>query len=199
MNFVDNLYSQGPIAPICQIKEHLAIWSEARWIGFEAELIEPIPRSSQFVIDLIAIAGVGILAPIGTIASQLIPQLQVSANELFHARFFVLDDIEAQLWQLSNMARFAPRGGQAGVNLFTPVYDPWLATTTFWVLGGAGDKDARVGCTNIGGAILGQARVGFFGYRYILKQEPDIYPDPKNPGKRISIHPNARYLPAQGW
>ena len=186
MDFVDNLYSQGPIAPSCRIKEHLAIWSEARWIPFQAKLIEPIPRSSNFVVDLIVISGVGFLAPTAAVAAQLIPAIQVNSTELFHARMYVLDDIEAQLWQLTNMARFAPRGGQAGVNLFTPVYDPWLATTTFWVLGGAGDKDARVGCTNIGGAVLGQARVGFFGYRYILEEEPQI-------------HPNARYLPAQGW
>lgn len=199
MNFVDNLYSQGPIAPVCQINEHLAIWSEARWIGFQAELIEPIPRSSNFIVDLIAIALVGVLAPTATIASQLLPILQCNANELFHARWYVLDDIEGQLWQLSNMARFAPRGGQAGVNLFTPLYDPWLATTTFWVLGGLGDKDARVGCTNIGGAILGQARLGFFGYRYKLKPETKEYPSAEDPTIKVKIHPNARYLPAQGW
>ena len=182
---VDNLYDNGPISVIAQIKEHLAIWSENHWMGFQVEYIEPKPRSSAFIVDLIAEAGVGFLAPTATIAGQLLPILQVNANELAHERFFVIDDIEGQLWQLSNMARFAPRGGHAGVNLFTPLYDPWLATTTFWVLGGLGDKDARIGCTNLGGAILGQARLGFFGYRYILQPE-------------AQIHPNARYLPAQG-
>lgn len=185
MNFVDNLYNPGPPTPICQIKEHLAIWSEQRWMGFQVDYIEPIPRSSAFVVDLIAATAAGVLAPGGTIAGQLLAIIQANSNELFHARWFVLDDIEGQLWQLSNMARFAPRGGQAGVNLFTPVYDPWLATTTFWVLGGMGDKDARIGCTNISGAIIPQARLGFFGYRYIMLPEP-------------TIHPNARYLPATG-
>ena len=185
MNFIDNLYSQGPLAPICQIGEHLAIWSEQRWMPYKAEYIEPVPRSSAFIVDLIAVAGVGFLAPGAPVAGQLLPILQVNANELSHNRWFVIDDIEGQLWQLSNMARFGPRGGQAGVNLFTPIYDPWLATTTFWVLGGLGDKDARIGCTNLGGAVLPQARLGFFGYRYILTPE-------------TQIHPNARYLPAQG-
>ena len=182
---VANLYDNGPISPICQIKEHLAIWSEQRWMSFLVDYIEPIPRSSIFTIDLIAQAGVGVLAPGAAIAGQLLPILQVNSNELFHSRWFVIDDIEGQLWELSNMARFAPRGGQAGVNLFTPVYDPWLTTTTFWVLGGSGDKDARIGCTNISGAIIGQARLGFFGYRYIMIPE-------------TQVHPNARYLPALG-
>jgi len=186
--FVDNLYSQGPIAPICQIHEHLGVWSENRWMGFEAEYIEPVPRSSAFLIDLVDIVNqgaVGTLAAAAAIAGQLIPAVQVNANELFHARMFVLDDIEAQLWQLTNMARFAPRGGQSGVNLWTEQYDPMLATTTFWVLGGEGDKDVRIGCTNISGAVLPQARIGFFGFRYILKKDPQV-------------HANARYIPAQG-
>lgn len=182
---VANLYDNGPISPIAQIKEHLAIWSEQRWMGFQIEYIEPVPRSSAFIIDLIALTAAGILAPGATVAGQIVQVLQVNSNELVHSRWFVIDDVEGQLWQLSNMARFAPRGGQAGVNLFTPIYDPWLATTTFWVLGGLGDKDARIGCTNIGGAIIPQARLGFFGYRYILQPE-------------AQIHPNARYLPAQG-
>jgi len=173
------------MAPVCQIKEHLAIWSDKEWLGFQVDFIEPVPRSSAYVVDLIAIAAAAPLAPGAAIAGQLLPILQVGSNELVHNRWYVIDDIEGQLWQLSRMARFNPRGGQAGVTLLTPVYDPWLATTTFWVLGGLGDRDAMVGCTNISGAIIPQARLGFFGYRYILKAE-------------VRVHPNARYLPAMG-
>ena len=182
---VANLYDNGPISPICQIKEHLAIYTDQQWRGFKVEYIEGVPRSSAYIVDLITTAGVGTLAPLAAVGGQLLAVLQVSANELVHNRWFVIDDIEGQLWQLSNMARLAPRGGQAGVNLFTPMYDPWLTSTTFWVVGGPGDKDARVGCTNISGATIPQARLGFFGYRYILEAEP-------------VIHPNARYIPAQG-
>lgn len=185
MNIVDNLYQPGPPTPVCQIKEHLAVWSEQRWMGFQVEYIEPIPRSSVFIIDLVAIADIGILAPGQQVAGRLLEVLRVNSNELAHYRWYVMDDIEGQLWELSNMARFAPRGGQAGVNLFTPQYDPYLTTTTFWVLGGAGDKDARLGCTNISGATLAHARLGFFGFRYIMTPE-------------AQIHANARYLPAQG-
>jgi hypothetical protein len=174
------------MAPVCQIKENLAIYTDLKWQGYQVEFIEPQPRSSQFIVDLIAIAGVGPLAAGGNVAAQLLQAIQVSAGELCHFRFFVLDNIEAQLWQLSNMARFAPRGGQAGVNLFTPALDPYLASTTFWVLGGLGDRDARIGCTNISGAVQPVARVGFFGFRYILKPLGDNIPQ------------NARYLPAQG-
>jgi len=182
---VANLYDNGPISPICQNKEHLAIWSEQRWIGYQVDYIEPIPRSGAFVVDLMVLLGVGVLAAGAQLNGLLVPAIQSNANELGHFRWFVIDDIEGMLWELAQMGRFAPRGGQAGVNLFTDQYDPWLATTTFWVLGGSGDKDARIGCTNVSGVVINQARVGFFGYRYILIPEP-------------TIHPNARYLPAQG-
>lgn len=182
---VSNLYDNGPMSPICQINEHLAIWSEQRWLPFKVDYIEPIPRSSAYVVDLIATAGALTLAANGQIAGQLLTALQTNEDELLHARWFALDDIEGMIWELSNMARFAPRGGQAGVNLFTPIYDPWLATTTFWVLGGVGAKDARIGCINLAGVAIPIARLGFFGYRYIMTSE-------------TTIHPNARYLPAQG-
>ncbi len=185
---VANLYDNGPMSPICQIKEHLSIQTDNSWKPYEVNFIEPIPRSSAFVVDLINVfsGGVGgVLAPGASIAGQLIPVIQCDDNELIHLRWYVLDDIEGQLWQLSSTARFAPRGAQAGVNLFTPTFDPWLATTTFWVLGTTGNRDARIGCTNLGGAILPQARVGFFGYRYLLSPEE-------------RVHPNARYLPSQG-
>jgi hypothetical protein len=186
MNIIDNLYSSGPMAPVCRIKEHLAVMTENnQWKGFEVEFIEPIPRSSAFVVDLVVLSGVGPLAVGAQIAGQLSAVIQVNDSELCHFRWFVLDDVEAQLWQLSNMARFTPRGGQAGVNLLTPQYDPYLAMTTFWVLGGLGDKDARIGCTNIGGAVAPQARLAFFGYRYSLKSE-------------ATVHAQASYLPAQG-
>jgi len=183
MLFVDNLYSQGPIAPICQIMEHIAVWSEQRWIGYQVNFIEPVPRSSTFIIDMVPAAAT--LAAAAAIAGAVQALLQVNNHEMAHYRWFAIDDIEGQLWQLSNMARFSPRGGQAGVNLLTPIYDPWLATTTFWVVGGAGDKDARIGCTNISGAVLPQARLGFFGYRYLLSNEEPV-------------HTNARHLPAMG-
>ena len=187
MNFVDNLYNAGVMTPVCQIKEHLAIWTEQRWAGFLCDFIEPVPRSSAYIIDMLQLPGVTVttLPAGGTIQGTLVAALQVNSNELAHYRWFVIDDIEGQLWELANMDRFAPRGGQAGVNLFTPLFDPWLASTTFWVLGGMGDKDARIGCTNLGGAVLPMARMGFFGYRYVVTPE-------------AAIHPNARYLPAQG-
>lgn len=184
---VANLYDNGPISPIAQIKEHLAIWSEQRWIGYEIEFIEPIPRSSAYIVDMLQLPGIVAtqLAVGGAVNATLAAILQVNANELVHNRWFVIDDIEGELWELANVARFNPRAGQAGVNLLTPVYDPWLCTTTFWVLGGLGDKDARIGCTNLTGAVLPMARVGFFGYRYILQPE-------------ANVNPRARYIPAQG-
>jgi len=183
---VANLYDNGPISPICQIHEHLAILTDQAYAGYKVDFIEPVPRSSAYIVDMLQVPPVVLLlAANGVVNAALVALLQVSANELVHLRWFVIDDIEGQLWELANMARFAPRGGQAGVNLATPLYDPWLATTTFWVLGGQGDRDARIGCTNLTGGTLAMCRLGFFGYRYLLTPE-------------ATIHANARYIPAMG-
>lgn len=185
MNFIDNIYATGPMAPVCQINQHLAIYQDQAWKGFQVDFIEPIPRSSAFIVDLVVLQATGPLAAGAQIAQQLSQVIQQNKDEMCHFRFFALDDIEAQLWQLASQARFTSRGGQAGVNLFTPQFDPYLATTTFFVLGGQGDRDAQIGCTNVSGGQLPTARVGFFGFRYLLKEEKPV-------------HDRATYIPAQG-
>lgn len=186
MPIVGNLYDSAPISPVAQIKENLAIWTDGKYVGFEILFIEPIPRSGPYTIDLLPIAQVAFVGPFLTINQALIPALQVNQSELFHARWVPLDDVEGQLFELANMPRYNPRGGQARTSLLTEVYDPYLATTTFWVLGGPGNKDANFGCYNPQAVAQTQARFAFFGYRYQLRQL-EVVP------------PNARYLPAQGY
>jgi hypothetical protein len=187
MPIVGNLYDSGPISPIAQIKEHLAIWTDKKYVGFQVENIEPIPRSGPYTIDLLVVAQVVNVAAFGTVQQNILPALQVNQNELFHARWFPLDDLEGQLFELGNMPRYNPRGGQARTTLLTDEYDPYLATTTFWVLGGPGNKDAQIGAYNPQAIAQTQARFAFFGFRYILSA-----PLPSVPAA-------ARYLPAEGF
>ena len=192
-----NPYDSGPIAPICRPKDNLGLWMGQKYEPFQVDYIEPIPRSSPYVVDIIAmtaLAGVTAIPAYAFIPVMLIPALQMSLNELFHARWEPLDDVEGALYQLSGMARNALRGGQARTSLLTKTVDPNLATTTFWVYGATAAKDALVQTVNPNPVPVFIARFAFFGYRYILNPISGVSYEgiyPKTPA-------NITYLPAQG-
>lgn len=181
---VANLYDNGPISPICKINENISAWSEKKWLSFKAVYIEPVPASRPYTVDLVFTSGATVIAANGAVAAAVLAVLQVNQLELLHLRWEPLDDVEGALWQLAGKARFGGRGGQARVSLFTQIRDPWLATTTFWILGGVTAKDATIGAFNPNPVALPMARFNFFGYRYVLE------PLPGTPT-------NTTYLPAQ--
>ena len=184
---VANIYDNGPISPIARVRDNLSIYSEQKWLPFNIAYIEPVPLSSPFLIDMLLVVPiVATLAAGATLAKRVVPALQLNSNELIHFRWKPLDDVEGRLYELGAAARFSPRGGHARVSLFTETVDPYLATTTFWILGGQ-NKDAQFDVINpnpVGVAAV--ARFVFWGFRYILeplKAEPS----------------NTTYLPAQAW
>jgi len=183
MSEVANLYDNGPISPIAKIKQNVTIWSENRWMPFQIAYIEPIPRCASFTVDMVAASGATSIPAGGTITKRLVQFLLMNKDEMLHLRFEPIDDVECRLWELSEMARFAPRGGHARVSKFTCTRDPYLATTTFWILGP--NKDIQLEVLNPDPVIIPLARVAFWGYRYML----------------ISLQSNpteSTYLPAQG-
>jgi len=168
MSEVANIYDNGPISPVARIKENVSVWSEEKWLNYNIDYIEPIPRSRPYTVDLVALSGATVIAANAAIAASVMAVLQMSQNEMLHIRWEPLDDVEGGLWQLGGAARFNPRGGQARVSLFTAIMDPYLATTTFWILGGTPSKDAQIGAWNPNPVALPMARFAFFGFRYIL-------------------------------
>lgn len=183
-----NIYDNGPIAPVCRAKENLAIWTENKYIPYTVEWIEPIQPSRPYMVDLLATIqpAATALAAAGQINAQVLAILQMNKDELLHIRWEPLDDVEGALFQLSNMARNASRGGQARTSLFTRLHDPYLSTTTFWILGGDTAKDAQIQVTNPQGVAVYTCRFVFYGFRYILTRQTG------NPSGNIT------YLPAQG-
>lgn len=180
---VANIYDNGPISPIARINDNLAIWSEEKWLYWHIDYIEPCPRSQPLLVDMVALAAQTTIAANGTITKRVLPALQMNKNELLHLRWEPLDDVEGLLWELSGMARFQPRGAHCRVSLFTKLYDPYLATSTFWILGQ--NKDMNLECRNPNPVALYIARFAFFGHRYIMTS--------------LSGKPeNVTYLPAQG-
>ena len=184
MPTVDNLYDSGPISPVAQIDENLTILTENNvWQNFQVAFCEGIPRSRPMMIDLVALNAAANIPAYTALNVQFVQAIQPAGNdkatELLHLRWEPLDDVEGMLFEQSP-ARYAPRGAQATVTMFTALRDPWLATVTFFVIGV--NKDARIGAYNPNAVALLRARFVFWGYRYVIKSLPS---DWKGVSRRI--------------
>ena len=168
MSEVANLYDNGPISPIVKIKNNISVWTSGRWEHFSVKYIEPMPRSAPLVVEPVALSGATTIGAYGTIQKQIMDVLELARNEMLHLRWYPIDDMEGILWEQSSQGRFSSRGATARVDLMTPRYDPWLATTTFWIMGE--NRDMNLEVRNPNPIALPQARFAFFGYRYLLEQ-----------------------------
>lgn len=170
MSVVGNIYDNGPISPIAKIRENLSIWTLGKWAHYQIQNIEPIPRSSPTVVEMVTASGAVTIAANGTIAKRVVGILQLADLEFLHLRWEPLDDMEGILWEQAGTGRFVARQVHARVTRFTGVRDPYLATTTFWILGR--DRAMNLEVRNPNPVILPQARFVFFGYRYKLESLP---------------------------
>jgi len=182
---VGNLYDSGPIMPICKIMENLGVLTGGDWHYYNTSFIEPMPRSRSMVADIVAISGNVQVAANGTINQQLIQFLRMNKGELLHLRFEPIDDVECLLWETGSIGRFATNFARARVSRFTAFRDPYLATSTFWVIGQ--DNDINIEIRNPNPVAWPQARVAFWGYRYFLGEE--LKGKPAGP---------ITYIPAEG-
>ena len=183
MSQVANIYDNGPISPIARIKENLSIWTTGKWEHYEIKFIEPMPRSSPMTVEMVTASGAVTIAANGTIQKRLVNILRLADLELLHLRWEPIDDMEGALWEQSSQGRFVARNVQARVDRLTGSRDPYLATTTFYVLGK--ERDMNLEVRNPNGIALPLARFVFFGYRYLLEA--------------LSSEPaNSTYLPAEG-
>lgn len=186
MPSVANIYDSGPISPIAKIGENLAIWRDMAWYAYKIQWYEGIPRSSPFVIDLVAASAATNVAAGATTTKTILTALACYPNELLHLRWEPIDDIEGMMWELSNQARYATKGAQARVSKFTRKQDPNLSSTTFWIFDQ--NRDPSFSAFNPWSIAQSTARVAFWGYRYILQPMTGV-----DPTKIVST-----FLPAQG-
>ena len=192
MPMISGIYDSGPISPIVKIKENLSIWTSGQWSHYQVEFIEPMPENSQSVAELVVISGATTIAANGQIAAQLIAFLQLNEMEFLHLRWYPLDDVEGVLWEQTSVGRYVTRGLHSRVSLSTRIYDPNLATTTFFILGR--DRDAQIEVQNPNPVALPQARFSFFGYRYVLG---NLKPGVTNESIENGRTPTT-YVPAEG-
>ena len=162
------IYDPGPIHPIVHFKEKMAVWTGGKWYYYSADYIEPMPRSAPLTVEMVVASATGItaLAANGTIVKSVVQALRLNENEFFHLRWEPLDDVEGVLWEQSGQGRFLSRNTQARVDLQTHLHDPYLATTTFWIIGK--DRDMNLEVRNPTGYAMPMARFAFWGYRYVL-------------------------------
>lgn len=174
MSEVANIYDNGPISPIAKIKENLSIYTAGQWRHYRIAFMEPMPRSDQMMVEMVVASGATTIAANGTIAKRLVAILQPAENEFLHLRFEPIDDMEGVLWEQSSQARFSARSVHARVTRFTWLRDPYLATSTFFILGM--NRDINLEVRNPSGVAQPLARFVFWGYRYLLEALPNEPP-----------------------
>lgn len=167
MSQMSGIYDSAPIQPICKIGENLSIMSLRVYNHYRAKYIEPIPAGPASTIEMVANSGGTVLAANGTIQRSVITVLQLNDLEFLHLRWEPLENVEGVLWELSGTQKFGSRSIQARVDKLTKFRDPFLATTTFWILGQNHDMQLEV--RNPMGVAIPAARFVFFGYRYVLE------------------------------
>ena len=173
MSEVATIYDNGPISLIARIKDNISVLTAKKWAHYQVNFAEPWPRSSPLMVDLVALAAATTIAANGTIAKRLVPILQVTDGEMIHLRFLPLDDVEGVVWEQSGTGKFNSRNTHARVNMATGLHDPYLATTTVFIMGY--QRDLNLEARNPNPVPLNQARFQFWGFRYGLDEiSPDL-------------------------
>jgi len=188
---LSGIYDGGVIAPIAKIKENLSIWTVGQWSHYRIEYIEGIPWSSPTTVEMVTASGAATIAANGTISKQVIAFLQLADLELMHLRWEPIDDMEGVLWEQSSQGRFIARALHARVDMLTSARDPYLATTTFFVLGR--NRDMNLEVRNPAPVARALARFVFFGYRYVLSE---LTAEVKKGIEEGRV--NSTWLPAEG-
>ena len=167
-------YDSFIIQPVCQIKQNLSVYTSGIWEHFIVQFEEPVPPTPATLVEMVTLSGNTTLAAATPINKMLVQVLQLSDSEFLHLRWFPLDNVEGVLWEKASVARFATAQIQAQVDVRIREYDPFLATTTFWILGA--NKDMQLEVRNPMRYATSVARFQFFGHRYVIEAHPNLPP-----------------------
>jgi len=170
MSTMSGIYDSGPIQPVARIKENLSIWTNGKYAHYVIEYQEPIPPSPASTIEMVVASGNTSLAANTSIGKRVVGILQLNEMEFLHVRFEPLDNVEGVIWEVSGQAKFNTRAIHARVDKRTRQWDPYLATTTFFILGV--NRDMNLEVRNPMGYATPTARFMFWGNRSLLKDFP---------------------------
>jgi len=171
---VANIYDNGPLSLVARIRDTVSILTAKKWEHHQVIYAEPWPRSSPLRLDMVAFATLTSLgASPTTITKRLLNILQVTDGEMLCIRFEPLDDVEVVVYEQAGTGKFNARNAHARIDMGTCVRDPYLASSTLFVMGD--QRDVQLEIRNPHPVALPQARLQFWGYRYLLEPiTPDL-------------------------
>lgn len=153
----------GLIEPVVEVGQNLLLAGRAQYALYQVSYIEEIPASFPFIVNVGAIVA-GVTAPNFNTNNIL----DMEYGQLGHFRSFVLDDINVMILQPLATARFGNKSMQARVNAFTALLDPCGHQTEIFLFE---DDRPYLQVTNPQGYNLAQARIAFYGFKYVLGNE----------------------------
>lgn len=150
----------GPIEHIAEVGENVLLVEHSKYSLYQIAYIEPIPPSHPLVANALAILAGGIVPNFNTTAI-----LDLNYGQLGQFRAHVLDDIHVTVLQAQSLTRFALMNVSATINPFTRLEDPYDILTEFAIWE---QRRVFLRIVNPAGYALAQARVAFYGYKYVL-------------------------------
>lgn len=153
-------YKAGLVDPIVMPGETVGVWVNKVFEFYKVMYIEGLNRSDPITIDLGAIA-----AGAASAITQLLI-LEMPTLEFGQFRMEVLDDVAVVLYQGRADQRHKLMNTVANVSRFTHLHDPCAHQTEFYV---HENNWAFIQATNQTLYALTQARVAFWGFRYVLE------------------------------
>ncbi len=159
---VSRIYAPGPMQPIINIHEVLAILTQGAYRAVEVNYIESLPLSNPLYVNF------GAIAAGGQIAKTIANILRLDDFNLLHLRMEPIDYVDVTVWELSGQTRFYTKNTVATVSPETRRYDPYLASTTFFIYGK--DRDASFQINNNTGYNFTSSWVQFWGFRYLCTE-----------------------------
>ncbi|MFY9259575.1 MAG: hypothetical protein WAO71_03600 [Gallionella sp.] len=156
-------YREGPIEQIVMPGENVGIWVNKVYEFYKVDYVEPITYSDPVTINLGALA-----AGAQSNVTQL-TALQMPDSEFAQLRMRVLDDVNLIVYQGRADQRHKLQNVVSTVNRFTHLNDPCGHQTECFEFE---DNYIFLQADNQTGYALTQARVVFWGFRYVLEFQP---------------------------
>ncbi len=158
-------YQAGPINQIVLPNEIVGIWVNKVYEFYKVQYIEPITRSSPVTIDL------GALAAAAASDITQVTLLQMPDLEFAQLRMEVLDDVEVVVSQGRADMRHKMQAVVSTLSRMNPLWDICGHQTELYEFE---DNYIFLQATNQTSYALAQARIAFWGYRYVLESQPQF-------------------------
>lgn len=163
------LYNPGPIEPIIEPGQNLLLQTPTGYDLFQVVYIDTFPFSAPITVNL-ATSGLAAATTTAGISTGQTPvnlqnQEDMNNGEVGHYRFRVLDPVQVSLFQPSALGRNTNQYARATFGPQSWFRDRYDSFSEHFVYE---QNPAYMTAVNYQSVAVGQARVSFYGFRYIL-------------------------------